>query len=136
MSAVHDAVPVLGGGYAHAIYMANVANVRNPRLVKSLKAALQAMPNVTVHEQCEVLGFVREGERVCGVNTARGEIRGDEVVLSAGAWSGELLSGLGLELPVEPVKGQMILYKCASDFCRAWCWQKGVMPFPAATVIS
>ena len=116
MSAVHDAVPVLGSGYAHAIYMANVANVRNPRLVKSLKAALQAMPNVTVHEQCEVLGFVREGDRVCGVNTARGEIRGDEVVLSAGAWSGELLSGLGLELPVEPVKGQMILYKCAADF--------------------
>ena len=130
MSAVHDAVPVLGGGYAHAIYMANVANVRNPRLVKSLKAALQAMPNVTVHEQCEVLGFVREGERVCGVNTARGEIRGDEVVLSAGAWSGELLSGLGLELPVEPVKGQMILYKCASDFLSCMVLAKGRYAIP------
>jgi glycine oxidase len=64
ISAVHDAVPVLGGGFARAIYMADVANVRNPRLVKSLKAALLALPNVTIHEQCEVSGFVREGERV------------------------------------------------------------------------
>ena len=39
-----------------------------------------------------------------------------KVLLAAGAWSGELLKPLGLELPVVPVKGQMILYKCAADF--------------------
>ncbi|OPG75175.1 glycine oxidase ThiO, partial [Pseudomonas ogarae] len=61
ISAVHDAVPVLGAGFSRAIYMADVANVRNPRLVKSLKAALLAMPNVTIHEQCEVGGFIRDG---------------------------------------------------------------------------
>ena len=96
--------------------MADVANVRNPRLVKSLKAALLALPGVTIHEQCAVEGFIREGDQVVGVNTSAGEIRGDHVVLAAGAWSGELLGSLGLDLPVEPVKGQMILYKCASDF--------------------
>ena len=130
MSAVDDAVPVLGGGFSRAIYMSDVANVRNPRLVKSLKAALQAMPNVTIHEQCEVLGFIREGDKVAGVNTAQGEIRGDELVLSAGAWSGELLSGLGLELPVEPVKGQMILYKCAPDFLSCMVLAKGRYAIP------
>ena len=36
ISAAYDAVPVLGGGFRRAIYMAGVANVRNPRLVKSL----------------------------------------------------------------------------------------------------
>jgi glycine oxidase len=130
ISAVEGAVPVLGGGYSRAIYMAEVANVRNPRLVKSLKAALQAMPNVTIHEQCEVLGFIREGENVCGVNTAQGDIRGDEVVLAAGAWSGELLSSLGLELPVVPVKGQMILYKCAPDFLSCMVLAKGRYAIP------
>src|SRR5471032_1851735 len=68
----YDAVPVLGAGYSRAIYMADVANVRNPRLIKSLKAALQTLPNVTVREQCEVAGFIREGERVVGVRTAAG----------------------------------------------------------------
>lgn len=130
ISTVEAAVPVLGSGYSHAIYMADVANVRNPRLVKSLKAALQALPNVTIHEQSEVLGFIREGEVIAGVHTAQGEIRGDEVVLSAGAWSGELLTSLGLELPVEPVKGQMILYKCASDFLSCMVLAKGRYAIP------
>ncbi|WP_338522609.1 glycine oxidase ThiO [Pseudomonas batumici] len=130
ISAVHEAVPVLGDGYSRAIYMANVANVRNPRLVKSLKAALQALPNVTIREQCEVAGFLREGERVVGVRTAAGELRADQVVLSAGAWSGELLGGLGLALPVEPVKGQMILYKCAADFLPCMVLAKGRYAIP------
>jgi len=130
ISAVHDAVPILGEGYSSAIYMANIANVRNPRLVKSLKAALMAMPNVTLIEQCEVLGFVRDGERVQGVSTANGDILADEVVLTAGAWSGELLKTFGLELPVEPVKGQMILYKCAADFLPSMVLAKGRYAIP------
>lgn len=130
MSAAHDAVPVLGGGYSQAIYMANVANVRNPRLVKSLKAALLALPGVTLHEQCEVEGFVIEGGNVVGVNTAAGPILGDQVVLAAGAWSGEILGKLGLSLPVEPVKGQMILYKCASDFLSSMVLAKGRYAIP------
>jgi glycine oxidase len=130
ISAVHDAVPVLGSGFSRAIYMADVANVRNPRLVKSLKTALQTMPNVTLHEHCEVSGFIRDGERVRGVKSSAGEMRGDQVVLAAGAWSGELLGTLGLELPVEPVKGQMILYKCASDFLSSMVLAKGRYAIP------
>ncbi len=130
VSAAHDAVPVLGGGYAQAIYMADVANVRNPRLVKSLKAALLALPNVTIYEQCDVSGFVLGDGRVVGVNTATGLILGDQVVLAAGAWSGQLLGTLGLALPVEPVKGQMILYKCASDFLSSMVLAKGRYAIP------
>lgn len=130
MSAVERAVPVLGKGYSRAIYMANVANVRNPRLVKSLKAALLALPNVSVHEQCEVHSFIREGEKILGVHSAQGEIRGDEVVLAAGAWSGELLGTLDVQLPVEPVKGQMILYKCDADFLPCMVLAKGRYAIP------
>lgn len=130
VSAAHDAVPVLGGGYAQAIYMADVANVRNPRLVKSLKAALLALPNVTIYEQCDVSGFVLGDDRVVGVNTATGQVLGDQVVLAAGAWSGKLLGTLGLGLPVEPVKGQMILYKCASDFLSSMVLAKGRYAIP------
>lgn len=130
ISAVHDAVPVLGTGFSRAIHMADVANVRNPRLVKSLKAALLALPEVTLHEQCEVTGFIRADGRVVGVNSSAGAIRGDQVVLAAGAWSGELLKTLGLNLPVEPVKGQMILYKCASDFLSSMVLAKGRYAIP------
>lgn len=130
VSVAHDAVSVLGGGYSQAIYMADVANVRNPRLVKSLKAALLALPNVTIYEQCDVTGFVLGDDRVMGVNTATGQVLGDQVVLAAGAWSGQLLGTLGLALPIEPVKGQMILYKCASDFLSSMVLAKGRYAIP------
>jgi glycine oxidase len=130
ISAAYDAVPVLGAGYKRAVYMADVANVRNPRLVKSLKAALQAMPNVVLQEQAEVEGFVREGDAVVGVRTRTGELRGDQVVLTAGAWSGELLQTLGMHLPVEPVKGQMILFKCEADFLPSMVLAKGRYAIP------
>ena len=130
ISATYDAIPALGAGYHRAVHMADVANVRNPRLVKSLKAALQALPNVRLEEHCEVLGFVREGQRIQGVRTATGEIIGDQVVLTAGAWSGELLQSLGIDLPVEPVKGQMILYKAAPGFLPCMVLAKGRYAIP------
>ena len=130
ISAAYDAVPVLGPGFHRAIYMAGVANVRNPRLVKSLKAALLALPNVTLREHCKITGFVERDGRVTGVQTGDGVLAADEVVLSAGAWSGELLRTLGLTLPVEPVKGQMILYKCAEDFLPSMVLAKGRYAIP------
>jgi len=123
-------VPVLGSGFERAIHMPGVANVRNPRLVKALRAALAAMPNVELHEHCPVTGFIQESGQVRGVTTADGEIRADCVVLAAGAWSGELLETLGLELPVEPVKGQMILYKCAEAFLPSMVLAKGRYAIP------
>lgn len=126
----YKAVPPLGPGFERAIHMADVANVRNPRLVKALKSALNALPNVSVREHCEVQGFLLDGERVVGVQTAQGELRADEVVLTAGAWSGELLQTLGIGLPVEPVKGQMILYQCAADFLPSMVLAKGRYAIP------
>ncbi|MCY1295071.1 Glycine oxidase [compost metagenome] len=130
MDRVHAAVPPLGPGFSRAIYMAGVANVRNPRLTRALREALLRMPNVSVRENCEVRGFVRDAGRVVGVATAEGEVLADRVVLAAGAWSGELLASLGLALPVEPVKGQMILFKCAEDFLPAMVLAKGRYAIP------
>ncbi|MFZ6048041.1 glycine oxidase ThiO [Pseudomonas sp. CR3202] len=127
---VHAAVPPLGPGFQHAIHMAGVANVRNPRLTRALREALLRMPNVSVRENCEVRGFIRDGQRITGVNTADGELLAERVVLCAGAWSGELLASLGLSLPVEPVKGQMILFKCAEDFLPAMVLAKGRYAIP------
>jgi len=109
-------VSALGAGFERAIYMSGVANVRNPRLVKALRAALQRLPNVTLREHSPVAQFVRDGSRIVGVRTAEGELLAEQVVVAAGAWSGELLQSLEMSLPVEPVKGQMILFKCAEDF--------------------
>tara|TARA_R100000458_G_scaffold21645_2_gene19378 strand:- start:77 stop:1186 length:1110 start_codon:yes stop_codon:yes gene_type:complete len=116
METVHQAVPSLGEGYERAVYMQGVANIRNPRLLQSLRVALARLPNVTVVEHCPVEGFLRDGARIIGVQTAQGDMRADQVVVAAGAWSAQLLATLGLQIPVKPMKGQMILFKCAEDF--------------------
>lgn len=130
MKSVYAAVPLLGAGFNRAIYMPDVANVRNPRLIKALRATLQDMSNVHLREQCEVLGFTRHEGRISGVTTSGGEVRAGRVVLAAGAWSGELMANLGLALPVEPVKGQMILYKCAEDFLPSMVLAEGRYAIP------
>ncbi len=130
MADVHASVPVLGCGFSRAIHMPGVASVRNPRLIQALRAVLQAMPNVHLWEHCEVSGFIRHGGTVCGVTTSDGDVRAGRVVLAAGAWSGELMANLGLALPVEPVKGQMILYKCAEDFLPSMVLAEGRYAIP------
>ncbi|WP_263140361.1 glycine oxidase ThiO [Pseudomonas sp. RIT-PI-AD] len=130
MAAVRGAVPVLGEGFNRAIHMPGVANVRNPRLVSALRLALETLPNVTIEEHCAVSGFLHRGGRVSGVQTSGGEREGDAVLVAAGAWSGDLLANLGLALPVEPVKGQMILYKCAADFLSSMVLAGGRYAIP------
>ncbi|ARU89805.1 glycine oxidase ThiO [Pseudomonas sp. M30-35] len=127
---VHAAVPALGMGYKRAIYMPDVANVRNPRLVKALRAALLKLPNVTLKEHSPVSGFIQEGNRIVGVQTVAGAVMADQIVLAAGAWSAMLLKSLEIVLPVEPVKGQMILYKCSADFLPSMVLAKGRYAIP------
>jgi glycine oxidase len=106
--------PALGVASAQAWWMPDIGQVRNPRLVKSLRQALERQ-GVTFIEQRQVTGFRREdgrdGERIAGVETDAGMIAAAHIVVAGGAWSGELLRTTGLDLPVTPVRGQMILFR-------------------------
>jgi glycine oxidase len=60
-------------------------------------------------EQAEVTGFERTGSRVTGLRTAKGEtIACAQVVLAAGAWSSSAGGWLGLSIPVQPARGQIL----------------------------
>ena len=127
---VRSRVKGLREGYTRALYMPEVANVRNPRLLKALREFLRRMPNVVLQEECPIDGFIWRNGRIGGVCTVHGEIHAGRVLVAAGAWSGQLLATLGLDLSVEPVKGQMILYKCAEDFLPAMVLAKGRYAIP------
>lgn len=103
--------PNAAPGFDSALWMPTLGSIRNPRLVKALRARLERMPQVTIHEQCEVMGLVRREAVIEGVETPAGTVRGGQTIICGGAWSQALLAGIGVELAVRPVKGQMILFK-------------------------
>ncbi|MCW8901447.1 MAG: glycine oxidase ThiO [Gammaproteobacteria bacterium] len=93
-----------------AIWMPNIRQVRNPRLVKATKKYLLKQ-GVMFLEQTEVTGFIQKENKVVGAKSASGDILADKVLVAGGAWSAKLLKNMNINLSVEPVKGQMILFK-------------------------
>ena len=53
----------------------------------------------------EAVGLKATGHRVTGVRLKSGEIACGAVVVALGPWSGHISSWLGLEIPVQPLKG-------------------------------
>lgn len=103
--------PHLKEGLGEALWMPEVASIRNPRLGRSLRQSLVGRDNVTVLEHQPLESLIIEGEQVKGIKTNKGEIRADKTIIAAGSWSGELVKPLGLNVPVEPVRGQMMIFK-------------------------
>jgi glycine oxidase len=76
------------------------------------------LQGVEIHENTPVLGLMTRGGTIRGVRTAAGEYSADRVVITAGAWSAQLLRETGLELPVEPVRGQMVQFQASPGLLR------------------
>ncbi|MBZ0259515.1 MAG: sarcosine oxidase subunit beta family protein [Hyphomicrobiales bacterium] len=56
---------------------------------------------VDIIQGCEVTSFIREGSRIIGVRTTRGEIRAPKVGLAVAGHTGHLGAMAGLTLPIE-----------------------------------
>ncbi|WP_329005466.1 FAD-binding oxidoreductase [Kribbella sp. NBC_00709] len=58
---------------------------------------------------CEVLGIDAVGNCLSAVRTDRGVVRTGTVICAAGAWSESLAASVGVELPVTPVRRQIVV---------------------------
>ncbi|MGF1554498.1 MAG: sarcosine oxidase subunit beta family protein [Paracoccaceae bacterium] len=61
---------------------------------------------VDIVENCEVTGFVREGGRLIGLETTRGEIRAERIALAVAGNTSRVGDMAGLRLPIESHKLQ------------------------------
>lgn len=125
--------PALARGFGQGLWMPDIANIRNPRLLKALLRSLQQHARVRLLQHCCVTGFIQHAEkgerRLAGVevrhNECQGKILGQHVVVTAGAWSGDLLKTLPVNVAVQPVKGQMLLLKPAKRLVSSIVLTKG-----------
>ncbi len=102
--------PALNPELLVAYYLPDRAQIRNPRHIQALRASLDRRGATTI-PNARVVGFERVGDRVTAVRTEAGSIACGSVVVAAGAWSGDLLGQLALEIPTPPLKGQIVLLR-------------------------
>ncbi|MCA8866946.1 MULTISPECIES: glycine oxidase ThiO [unclassified Halomonas] len=129
---VHTKEPGVAMADDSALWMPTLGSVRNPRLAKALKARLAAMPQVTLKEQCEVSGFIQQSGQVKGVETSQGPLTAERIIVCGGAWAAQLLSLLNVQLPVRPVKGQMIAYQAPKGLVQRVVLKDGRYIIPRA----
>jgi D-amino-acid dehydrogenase len=109
-AAARSAEPALKPGVVGALLCREDALLVPDRFVKGL-ARLAASLGVKVSTGTEVIGFRPAGDRIRGIETTRGAIEADTVVLAAGAWSPEIGRVLGLRVPIQPAKGYSLTYR-------------------------
>ncbi len=107
-SQITEKEPGLQTDARDALWLADIGQVRNPRLTKALRVAIE--PKVTIREQEEVLELRVQNGVVQGARTRAGDIDAAQVVVCTGAWTAQLLAKLGRKPDIRPVRGQMILF--------------------------
>lgn len=100
--------PDLGTDVVGGFMLPDVCQVRNPRHLKALIAACQRR-GVDLIPQCPVWDMDLESTGPVRLGTAQGVCEAGQVCLCTGAWTGRLLAHLTPRLPVEPVRGQIVL---------------------------
>lgn len=82
----------------------------NPSAFIDYLARTLRLRGVSILEETEVFGAEMSRGAIVRLWTSRGSLRGDQVVLAAGAWTGVMARRMGCRLPVEPAKGFSITY--------------------------
>lgn len=111
------------------IWLPSVAQVRNPRLVAALRAAVVQLGGV-IHEYSPAVGVLTQNRRVTAVQTATGTFQADHMVLATGAWSGLGLAGLTATPQIRPVRGQMLLFKLEPGVLNTVLFRHGLYLIP------
>ena len=100
----------LNQGFERALWMPEIAQMRNPRLIKALRGSLHSRA-ITYQEQAEVSSLNIEQDRITSVTANNQTYKADKVILAGGAWSHDVIQRYAKAPEIEPVKGQMILFK-------------------------
>jgi len=116
-------------GVEDALWLPDVAQVRNPRLIQVLRGAA-VVAGVRIVEAAVVTELVAEQGRISRVGTSRGDFSAAGYVVAAGAWSGTLPGLEALATRIFPVRGQMLLFKLPPESLRCIVVKNGAYLIP------
>ncbi len=115
--ALRSREPYLAQEFRKAVLFPHIAQIRNPRLGKAVRASV-IKSGVTLLENTEIQRIKMHQGAVTGVETKDSTLLASRVIVAGGAWSSKLLQSLNYDLKVEPVRGQMLSFKTEPDMIR------------------
>ena len=99
-----------GNGRVKAVFVPGEYQFRNPDHLKALVAACEKL-GVKFYECAEATELETRDDRVIAFKSQSQTWEADQFCLTAGPWTAKLCDSIGIELPMQPVKGHMALYK-------------------------
>jgi len=94
-----------------AFFLPEEMQLRSPRNLQALQAAC-VREGVVFKPNVEATALCVDEDRVTGLRTQAGEtLTANNYCICSGTWSAKLLEPLGICLPVEPWRGQLVLWK-------------------------
>ncbi len=113
-AAIQRCEPALSRDFTEGLWMPTIAQIRNPRLLKALRASLEqrSIP-YRLHTMATKLA-IRDG-RIEGVQAKGETIKSECVLIAGGAWSPHLIPETARAIDVKPVRGQMILFRARPE---------------------
>jgi glycine oxidase len=112
-----------------ALWLPEVAQVRNPRLIKALRAAVLAR-GIRLLEDTAITAVTRDGSHLSTVDTTQGRMAAATYIVAAGAWSQTVLGALAPHWPIKPMRGQMLLFRAAAGLLSHVILCQGVYLIP------
>lgn len=100
-----------GRQYAgEGLFLPEIAQVRNPRLLQALSEHVRMLGGVIL-EHHELQKIELAGDRIAALQTTQGKFDADAYIVAAGAWSKALLGEHALAMDIRPIRGQILLFK-------------------------
>ncbi|WP_433946601.1 glycine oxidase ThiO [Paenibacillus sp. SN-8-1] len=124
-----QAEPALTEGLTGAIYRSDEIQVIPSKLTEAFAYSAQAEGAVLLR-QTEATSIQVQDKRVQGVQTSGVFLRCDQVVLAGGWRTEQLLQPLGLTLPLEPVKGEIVEVRTRVPLLQATLYAKSIYIVP------
>lgn len=115
--------------FNQGIWMPSISQIRNPRLVKALRTSL-TIRGIRYIEHRRAIGLCIHEGSIKGVKTTVETFDADKVLIAGGAWSSQLVPQNLTTLPVEPVMGQMILFRALPNVLRRIVLYRGHYAIP------
>jgi methylglutamate dehydrogenase subunit A len=91
----HSRFPIYGG-----LFQQRAGTARHDAVAWGYARAADRL-GVDIIENCEVTGFLRDGDRITGVETTRGKIGAGHTAVSVAGHSSQVMALLGMKLPIE-----------------------------------